>query len=529
MVLRFVRMAALAALLAAGLAGAASAKTFRWANDGDSNSMDPYARQETFLLSFDSNMYEPLVRRDRNLKLEPALATEWKQTAPDVWRFSLRQGVKFHDGTPFSADDVVFSFQRVTGPGSNLSGALALVKEARKIDDFTVELVTKGADPILPEEITVWDIMSKAWCEKNNIARVADLTKSEENYATNHANGTGPFMLKERQPDVQTTLVKNPGWWDKPEFDIDEAVFHRIADAHTRVAALLSGDLDMIYTVPPQDIDTIARTPHLKVITGPELRTIYLGFDVGRPELLESNVKGGNPMKDIRVRQAFYQAIDEDAIKAKVMRGYATPTGLMVGKGINGFDEALNKRLFPYDPAAAKKLLVEAGYPDGFEIGMDCPNDRYINDEQICTAVAAMLAKIGIKVNALIQTRAKYFAKILGPGYNTSFFLLGWTPATYDAHNMLINLMVKRTGKGRGDYNSGGFSDPELEPLVDQIQAESDGAKRAAELHRALEIVKTDIATIPLHQQVLFWATRDTVDLVQQADNYFALRFVKMK
>jgi peptide/nickel transport system substrate-binding protein len=523
------RAAVLAAVVAAGVAAPASAKTFRWANDGDANSMDPYARQETFLLSFDSNMYEPLVTRDKNLKLEPALATEWSQPAPDVWRFKLRHGVKFQDGTPFNADDVVFSFERVTGPGSNLSGAVATVKEVKKIDDYTVDFITKGPDPILPDEITVWDIMSKAWCEKNNAVRTADLTKNEENYATNHANGTGPFMLKDRQPDVQTILVKNPNWWGKPEHNLDEVIFRRVAEARTRVAGLLSGDLDMIYTVPPQDTDRIAKTPHMKIIQGPELRTIYLGFDVARPELLESNVKGKNPFKDIRVRKAFYQAIDEDAIKSKVMRGFASPTGLMVGPGINGFDPAMNKRLLPYDPEAAKKLLAEAGYPNGFEVGMDCPNDRYINDEGICTAVVAMLAKIGVKVNALIQTRAKYFAKILGPGYNTSFFMLGWTPATYDAHNMLINLMVARTGKGRGDYNSGGYTNPKLETLVDQIQTETDKEKRLAELHQALEIVKDDVATIPLHQQVLVWAVRDNVDLVQRADNYFQLRYVKMK
>jgi peptide/nickel transport system substrate-binding protein len=522
-------MATLAALLVAGLAGAAQARTFRWANDGDTNSLDPYAREETFLLSFDSNIYEPLVRRGRTLKVEPALATAWKQIAPDVWRFTLRRGVHFQDGSAFGADDVVFSYARVMGPGSNLAGALALVKDVRKVDDGTVDIVTKGADPILPQEITVWDIMSKAWCEKNNAAHVADLTKSEENYATNHADGTGPFMLKERQPDVKTVLVRNPAWWDKPEFNIDEAVFYRIADAHTRVAALLSGDLDMIYSVPPQDIDAIARTPHLKIISGPELRTIFLGFDVDRPQLLESSVKGRNPMKDLRVRQAFYQAIDENAIKSKVMRGYAIPTGLMIGKGINGFDDALNKRLLPYDPAAARKLLVAAGYPDGFEIGMDCPNDRYVNDEEVCTAVAAMLAKIGVKVRPLIQTRAKFFAKILGPDYDTSFFLLGWTPATYDAHNMLLSLFAKRTRTGRGDYNSGGYYNPKLEVLIDEIQSEMDPAKRTAEIHAALAIVKDDVATIPLHQQVLFWATRDTVDLVQQADDYFALRFVRMK
>jgi peptide/nickel transport system substrate-binding protein len=201
----------------------------------------------------------------------------------------------------------------------------------------------------------------------------------------------------------------------------------------------------------------------------------------------------------------------------------------MVGAGINGFDPALNKRLLPYDPAAAKKLLAEAGYPDGFEVGMDCPNDRYINDEGICQAIVVMLKKINVTVKALIQTRAKYFAKILGPGYKTSFFLLGWTPATYDAHNMLISLMATRTGKGRGEYNSGGYSNPTLDPLIDQIQGETDPAKRLAMLHEALKIVKEDVATIPLHQQVLVWAARDTVDLVQPADNYFPLRYVRIK
>ena len=509
-------------------AGPVAAKTFRWANDGDSNSMDPYARMESFLLSFNGNMYEPLVRRDKDLKLEPALATEWSQPQPDVWRFKLRPGVTFHDGTPFTADDVVFSFERAANPGSNLTGTVATIKEVKKVDDHTVDIVTKGPDPILAEEITFWYIMSKEWCEKHNATRAADLTKNEESYATNHANGTGPFMLKDRQPDVQTTLVKNPNWWDKTGVAIDETVFYRIADPHTRVSALLAGDIDMIYTVPPQDIDTIAKAQHLKILQGPELRTIYLSFDQLRDELTESNIKGKNPFKDIRVRKAFYQAIDEEAIKSKVMRGYAVPTGLMIGKGINGFEDSLNQR-FPYEPAAAKKLLTEAGYPNGFEVGMDCPTDRYINDEQICNAVSAMLAKIGIKIIPNFQTRAKYFAKILGPGYNSSFYMLGWTPATYDAHNMLMSLLAARTGKGRGDYNVGGYSNPTVETLIDQIQVETDKEKRATEIHDALKITKEDVATIPLHQQVLVWATRDNVELVQMADNQFPLRFVKVK
>jgi len=435
-------------LLAAGLIAALavgtaplSAKTFRWANDGDVISMDPYARQETTLLSFMGNIYEPLIQRDKQLQLTPALATEWSQPAPDVWRFKLRQGVKFHDGTPFTADDVVFSFERART--SQIAATLATAKAIRKVDDFTVEIVTNGPDPIFPQEMTNWYMMSKVWAEKNKAEKMAEPTKSEDNYAVRNANGTGPFILKEREHEVKTVLVNNPNWWAKPEHNLTEVVFTRIANASTRVAALLSGELDMIYTVPPQDIERIGKTPGFKVLQTPELRTVYLGFDMVRPELTASSVKGKNPFQDLRVRKAFYQAIDEEAIKTKVMRGFATPTALMIGPGVNGFDAKLNQRL-SFDQAASKKLLAEAGYPEGFEVAMDCPNDRYVNDEDICQAVVAMLSRIGIKANLLAQTKTKFFTKINFPAYDTPFFMLGWTPATYDAHNMLVSLLHTR-------------------------------------------------------------------------------------
>ena len=509
--------------------GSVEAKTLRWANDGDANSMDPYARQETFLLLMDMSFYEPLIRRDRSMQLQPGLATEWTRVEPTVWRFKLRQGVKFHDGTPFTADDVVFSFDRATHPGSNVASPLATVKEVKKIDDFTVDFVTDGPDPILPLNLPTIAIMSKKWCEEHNTTRAADLTKNEESYATRNENGTGPFMLKERQPDVKTVLVKNPNWWglkDEP-IDIDEAVFSRIENAATRVAALLSGELDMVYTVPPQDTDRIAKTQGMKIWKTPELRTVFLGMDQSRDELLDSNVKGKNPFKDKRVRQAFYQAIDEDAIAAKVMRGFAHPTALMVGPGVNGYPPDLDKR-FAHDPTAAKKLLEDAGYPSGFEIGFDCPNDRYVNDEAICQAVVAMLARIGVKVNLLAQTRAKYFAKINAPTYNTSFYMLGWTPGTYDALDALKSLAVTRSGKD-GVFNIGGYSDPHLDQLAKRIQVELDNEKRNEEIAQALSLLKDDFAFIPLHQQIVVWATRDNVDLAQTGDNFFQLRFVRLK
>jgi peptide/nickel transport system substrate-binding protein len=463
------------------------------------------------------------------MKLEPGLATEWSRTEPTVWRLKLRQEVKFHDGTPFTADDVVFSFDRATHPGSNVAGTLSTVKEVRKIDDFTVDILTDGPDPILPNNLPTVAIMSKKWCEEHNTVRAADLTKNEESYATRNANGTGPFMLKEREPDVKTVLVKNPSWWGLKEepIDIDEVVFSRIANAATRIAALLSGELDMVYTVPPQDTDRIAKTAGMKVWQTPELRTIFLGMDQSRDELLESNVKGKNPFKDKRVRQAFYQAIDEDAIAAKVMRGFAHPTALIVGPGVNGYDAALDKR-YPYDPAAAKKLLADAGYPDGFEVGFDCPNDRYVDDEAICQAVVAMLARIGVKADLLAQTRAKFFAKINAPHFDTSFYMLGWTPGTYDALNALKALAETRGAKD-GGYNIGGYSNPQLDALIKQIQVELDNGKRNEEISKALTIVKDDFVYIPLHQQVVVWATRANVDLAQTGDNFFQLRYVKMK
>jgi peptide/nickel transport system substrate-binding protein len=523
----------LAACAAAALLTAlpVSAKTLRWANDGDVNSMDPYARNETFLLSFMANVYEPLVRRDKNLKVEPALATEWSQPAADVWRFKLRRNVKFHDGSPFTADDVVFSYQRAKMPGSNIPTKLATVKEVRKVDDFTVDFVTNGPNPILIEEITDWYIMDKEWTEKNNAVKPADLTKpGEETYATRNANGTGPFMLKDRQPDIRTVLTPNPSWWDKPEHNLTEVVFTRVANDQTRVAALISGDIDMIYNVPTQDVDRLGKTEAIKVYEGPELRTIFLGFDQLRDELLKSNVKGKNPFKDVRVRRAFYQAIDVEAIKSRIMRGASRPTGLMIGEGINGFDKELDKR-FPYDPDAAKKLLAEAGYPQGFEVTFDCPTDRYQNDERICQAISAMLARVGIKIVPNFQTRQKYFAEILGPGYNTSFYLLGWTPSTYDAHNMMFNIISSRGGQGssQGLFNVGGYSNPRVDELTKQVQVETDAKKRQGMITEAMKIHKEEFGHIPLHQQTVVWAARKNVELVQLADNFFPLRFVKVK
>jgi peptide/nickel transport system substrate-binding protein len=508
---------------------AASAKTLRWSNDQDVFSLDPYARQETFLLSFDSNIYEPLVRRGRDLRIEPALAVSWHQEAPDRWRFDLRHGVQFQDGTPFTAADVVFSFTRARAPTSQIANALAAIRSVDRIDDDTVDITTNLPDPILPEELPLWDIMSAKWCEEHDATEPAPAEASQGSYTSEHANGTGPFSVESRVPDKLTVLVPNPHWWDKPEHNLDRVEFRPMTGT-AGTTALLANKLDMLYFVPPQSTDRIRRTSGVRLVQGPELRTIMLGFDYRREQLADSDVKGVNPFRDPRVRQAFYQAIDETTIKTKVMRDFATPTGLLVGPGINGFDPVLNQRL-AYDPAAAKALLAQAGYPRGFSVGMDCPNDRYLNDEAICDSVVAMLAKVGVKIHLTAQTRGKFFAKLMSssPG-GASFYLLGWLPDTYDALDALVNLVATRDKQAhRGDANFGGFSDPALDKLIAAIASETDSGKRLDLLHKALAQAKQDIAYIPLHQQDLVWAVRNNIDLVQQGDGMFPLRYVQIK
>jgi peptide/nickel transport system substrate-binding protein len=504
----------------------ADAATLRWANDGDVNAMDPATRQETVQLSFLANIYEPLVRRNRDLGLEPALATSWEQTSPTVWRFHLRPGVKWQDGSPFSADDVVFTLKRVEAPNSQMRAPMSPVKEARRIDDLTVDFETYVPDPIFLQEQTNLLIMSKAWCEAHNATEPVTIGK-EDNYALHNAMGTGPFTLVSREPDRKTVVEKNPLWWDKPQHNLDRVEFNVIASAPTRVAALLSGEMDMIYTVPPQDIARIKQTDGLKVLQTPELRTIYLGFNQTRNELPSSDVKGKNPFKDVRVRQAVALAIDEPPIASRVMLGLGHPTWEMWGPGVNGYNAALDVRP-KADPAKARQLLADAGYPAGFRVALDCPNDRYVMDEQICTAIVSMLARVGIKVDLIAQTKSKYFTKILAPNYDSDFYMLGWTPATYDAHNVLYTLLGTRNGK-RGEVNVGGYSNPVLDDLIDRIGVETDQAKRFAMIGQSIEILQKDVATVPLHQQVIVWAAKTNVELAQPADNFFPYRLVQVK
>ncbi len=517
----------LAALIASSAPTSASAATFRFANQGDPLSMDPHSLNESLQLTFLNNMYETLVSLDRNLKIVPELATDWKQTAPTVWRFNLRKGVTFHDGSPFTADDVIFSYQRALADGSDVKTYVGQIKEIRKIDDHAVDIVTSAPYPILPNVFTRWFIMSKKWCTENKAEKPVDKRKGIENYASFKANGTGPYRLKSREPGTRTVIVRNLNYWGKVDGNVDEAIFTPIGNPSTRVAALISGEIDMMEPVPQQDIARINAGSNTKVLAGPELRTVFLGMDQKRDELLYSSVKGKNPFKDKRVRQAFYQAIDIETIKSKVMRGASTPSALMMAPGVHGFVPDLNKRI-PYDVEAAKKLMADAGYPQGFEVSMNCPNDRYVNDSEICQAVAAMLARINVKINLVAESKTLYFPKILSR--NTSFYMLGWTPSTIDAHDVLNSLIgTPDNATGRGQFNLGAYSNPKIDELIGKIQSETDAAKRDAMIAEATKLHTDDIGHLPLHQQALAWGVKKNITLVQMATNDNLVKWVTVK
>jgi peptide/nickel transport system substrate-binding protein len=519
------RTFALAAGMALGLAVAmtlpASATTFRFAFQGELKSLDPYSLNESFTLGMLGNVYEGLTKRDNDLKIIPGLAERWEMVEPTRWRFYLRKGVKFHNGEDFTADDVVFSTERSYNAASDIKTRVQPAgTKAVKVDDHTVDFILPSPNPILHYEWDTWYIMSKKWAETNNSAAVQPATGQQMSYAALNTNGTGPYILTSHQSGVRTTYKKNPNYWGKVESNIDEAIFTTIGNDSTRVAALLSGDVDWIDPVPLQDIARINASGVAEVKQGPELRTIFLGFDQMRPELKYSNVKGKNPFKDVRVRQAFYLAIDENAIADRVMRKAAVPSALMISPLL--FDLAKDFKRPAPDPDKAKKLLADAGYPSGFEVEMDCPNDRYVNDEAICQAVTAMLARVGIKINLNAQPKSKYFAKVLqSGGYDTSFFLLGWTPGSFDSWNVLANMYRCRDEKGvGGNMNLGGYCNPKVEALTDKILVEPDKAKRDAMIKEAYQIAQEqDWGFVPLHQQGLAWGVSKKVKLQQRADN----------
>ena len=522
---------ALLACLMVALACSAQAKTFRWASQGDATSLDPHAQNENVTNQIAQLSYEALFQYDKRMKLMPMLAVSWENPDPKRWIFHLRKGVKFHDGTPFTADDVVFSFERARFTTASFRVFATDSGTPRRIDDYTVEFTTASPNPIELNTVASIYIMSRKWCEKNNAMKPWDIRDREEPLSARTTMGTGPFILVAREAGIHTTYKRNPDWWGIKEglweSNIDDVDYRQVTNAATRMAALKSGELDFVLDPPLQDIPRLRDDPAIKVWEGPETRVIFVGMDQARDELLYSNVKGKNPFKDLRVRKALYQAIDIEAMRTQVMRGLSVPTGVvMPSPSAAGLPASMEARL-PYDPAAAKKLLAEAGYPNGFGFTIDCPNNRYINDEKICTALAAMWARVGLDVKVDAMPRALFFPKALR--LDVSAFIWGWGSDSGDAMDTLKPVLHGRNDvTGAGNNNAGDFRVAELDALIDSAAVEMDRAKRQDMIDRAMAIVRDQVLVIPLHRQMIPWLSRAGVTVVHRPNNQVYLPWVRV-
>ena len=521
----FKRLFAVAVVAAATLAGPSQAATLRWGAQNDLLTMDPHSQNHSTTHSLLQHTYEGLTRYSKDFQVEPCLATSWQQISPTHWRFTLRKGVKFHDGSPFTADDVVFSFGRIMQPQGTNQIYVSTVKEMKKVDDHTVDAILSGPDPVMLRLLTDFRIMSKTWSVKTKSENIQDYKVREETFASRNANGTGPYVLKLWEPDKRIVFTANAAWWDKIQGNVTEVIYTPIKADATRVAALLSGDIDLVTDLPTQDVTRLRADPKVKVLDGAENRTIFIGMDQHNPELLYSNIKGKNPFKDVRVRKALNLAVDREAIKRVTMRGLALPAALMVAPGVHGHTNELDK-VAAVDVEGAKKLLAEAGYPNGFEFGLDCPNNRYVNDEEICQALVGMWARAGLKVKLNAQPMASFISKI--QNFDHSTYMLGWGVATFDALFSLQSLLHTKTTGADGSFNLGRVNDTKLDAMIDASKTEMDLKKRDALLHDALVLTRDNYYYVPLHHQLRPWAMKKNVSTVHKADDRPESRYARV-
>ncbi len=504
------------------LASTAHAETFRWASVTDPQTMDPHAVNSAPVLGFLNNVYEGLVRRNRTMVVEGALAESWEALGDKGWRFHLRKGVTFHDGSAFTAEDVMFSYQRASSEAADTASWFAPVSEVKIVDDFTIDFMTKRPNPIFPGSIANFMIMDKGWAEANGAQLPA---KDAENHATLNTNGTGAFQLEERQPGLKTVLVPFGDWWGEVGHNITRGEFTPIQNAATGVAALLSGDIDMINPVPIQDAARLNQSDGVMVIQGIEARVIMLGFP-HKAATLKYGADAGkpNPFLDARVRKAVSHAVNVDAILKTIMRGAAEPASQLVSPAMRGYSAAQAARP-AFDAAMAKSLLADAGYADGFSFGLKCPNDRYLNDESVCQAVVSMLAAIGITAELDAMPVRNYWPELREDNFD--MYLLGWSPGTFDAeHPIRFLASTPNKEKKLGSWNFGDFSNARVDELLPMIQSEIDANKRQAMLDEIAKILQDEAAYVTLYVEPLVWGTRDNIALTQRSDNFFILRWV---
>ncbi|MCB2099879.1 MAG: ABC transporter substrate-binding protein [Rhodobacterales bacterium] len=497
---RIATTAAVATLCLATAAGV-QAKTLKMAYDADPVSLDPHEQLSGGTLQLSHMVFDPLVRWTKELTFEPRLATKWARVDDKTMRFTLRQGVTFQSGNPLTAEDVAWTFKRLQ-ISPDFKGIFDPFVGVTVVDDHTFDLVTKEPFPLVLHAATyIFPMDSKFYTGTDENGQPKDaLVKHGNTYASTHASGTGPFIVTAREQGVRIDFKRFDGYWDKAsKGNVTDIVFTPIKESPTRVAALLSGDVDFIAPVPPTDLDRIDKNAGTDLVTMGGTRIITF----------QMNQERVAAFKDKRVRQAIVYAVNNEGIVQKIMKGFATPAGQQGPKGYAGYKENLKPR---FDLAKAKALMKEAGYEKGFSITMMAPNNRYVNDAKIAEAVASMLARINIKVDLKTMPKAQYWPKF--DERAADMMMIGWHSDTEDSANFSEFLtMTPNKDTGKGQYNSGNYSNAKVDELVEKSLSMTDPAARAAVLQEVEQILYDDAAFVPLHWQNLAWAAKKGVHI----------------
>lgn len=490
------------ALAAAPTALSAEAtKELKMAYDADPVTLDIHEQLSGGMLQLSHMTFDPLVRWTPDLEFEPRLAKSWERIDENTMRFELREGVKFHSGNELTSKDVKFTFERLK-QSQDYKAIFQPFSELKVIDDYTFELVTKEPYPLLLNTATyIFPMDSEFYSgETESGESKSAITKHGNSFASENMSGTGPYVITDRQQGVRVEFERFDDYWDtESPGNVGKITLTPIKENNTRVSALLSGGVDFIAPVPPTDLERIRRDEDSSLVTMSGTRIILFHLNQERVEAFK------NP----KVRKAIAYAINQEGIAAKIMKGFATPAAQMSPQGYQGHNESLEPR---FDVARAQELMKEAGYEDGFTITMMAPNNRYVNDDKIAQAVAAMLARINIKVDLKTLPKAQYWPEF--DARSGDMMMIGWHSDTEDSANFFEFLtFCPNAETGAGQYNAGNYCNPELDALVNQANVETDRDKRAAMLQEVEQRLYNDAAFVPLHWQDLAWASKENVKI----------------
>jgi peptide/nickel transport system substrate-binding protein len=495
---------ALAAALAAAPA-AGQAQDLTIAVGGAFTSMDPHFHDLSPNHALTWHVWDRLVHPDRDQRPAPGLATAWRALDERTWEFRLREGVRFHDGTPFTADDVVFTFARapnVPNSPTSLGQYIRPIQRLEVVDPHTIRLHTREPVPLVPQFMGAFAIVGRRQGE--------GMTTADYN-SGKAAIGTGPYRLVSFALGDRAVFARNEGWWG-PAQPWARVTYRLIANDSARVAALQAGDVDAIDAVPTRDVARLSRDARLAVQSRPGLRLIYLYLDVNRPVSPFVTDRAGNPLpanplRDVRVRRALSLAINREGIRRQIMEGHSMPAGQPMPEGAVGYDPQTHPD--PYDPEGARRLLAEAGYPEGFGVTLHGPNDRYVNDDAIVQAIAQMWARIGVRTTVQTMPAAMFFSRGVRDEYSIS--LTGWSSTTGEADTPLATqIATPDPPRGRSTVvRQSHYANPEVDAIIDRAFVAIDVAERERLYREAIRIAYgRDVAVIPIHHQVNIWATR---------------------